>query len=231
MSKKINLHGKSLSLTTYWFIEFQLYGKNFFLFKKYFFLLFFLRKFITKKKLLFLSFFFGLFIKFSIFKKRVYFLISLFKSKKKFDVVLQNIFPVYLFRNKSLLQFTGKIFIFPSFYFSQLFLKDLIFFLLIYKKFNPRKVFNYFLLFLKKKINYLSIVSSRKGIIKKKLVGFKIQLKGRFETTKNSMSKKNLIKFGKLNSTTLENHIVLCEHTFFSKLGSSNLKIWLFYSF
>lgn len=121
--------------------------------------------------------------------------------------------------------FKGKIFIFPNFYFSKFFLKDLIFFLLIYKRLSPRKIFIYFSILLKKNKNYLLINNSKKGIYKKKLIGFKIQLKGKFEITKNAMSKKLLINYGKLRSTTLKNHIIFCEHTFFSKLGSSNLKM------
>lgn len=61
------------------------------------------------------------------------------------------------------------------------------------------------------------------------MVGFKMQLKGRFEITKNSMSKKFLVKFGKISSTTLVDYIVFYEHIFFSKLGLSSLKICLFY--
>lgn len=231
MSKKINLLGKSLALTNYWSYNFQLFGKNFFYFKKYFSLLFYLKKFIIKNKLSYLNFFFTLIINFHVFKEKVQFSISIFKLNNFLTRILCNIFPIWLFQNKYLLLFQGKIFIFPNFYFSQFFLKDLIFFLVIYKRFSPKKIFHYFSLLLKKSKNYLLVNSSKKGIYKKKLIGFKIQLKGKFEITKNAMSKKLSLNYGQPRSTILKNHITFCEHTFFSKLGSSNLKIWLFYDF
>ena len=178
-----------------------------------------------KNKLSYLTFFFTLSINFLVLKEKIYFLISLFRLKHLLNIAFNNIFPVYSFQNKSISDFQGKIVIFRNYYFSQFFLKDLMFFLLIQRKFNPKKIFNYLLILFKKKVNYSLVNISRRGICKKKLIGFKIKLKGKFEITKSSMSKKIMENYGKLKSTTLNSSVVFCEHTFFSKLGSSNIKI------
>jgi hypothetical protein len=93
------------------------------------------------------------------------------------------------------------------------------------KKYNPKKIFSFFSNLLKNNLNSFLVQDSKYGFLKKKLVGFKLYLKGRFEVTKNSMAKKNLVKLGKVNSTDLNIHIISHEHIFFSKLGTSNLKI------
>lgn len=72
---------------------------------------------------------------------------------------------------------------------------------------------------------------TKNGLKNKILCGFKVQLKGRFESTKNSMSKTVNFKVGKINSTNLNSSINFLSYTFYTKLGLSNLKIWLFYKF
>ena len=65
----------------------------------------------------------------------------------------------------------------------------------------------------------------KNGLEQKSLKGFKIQLKGRFEPTKNSMSKSLTVKKGKINSMKLNDSIIFINQIFYTKLGLSNLKI------
>lgn len=79
--------------------------------------------------------------------------------------------------------------------------------------------------FLKKHLEYLIITIGKNGLEQKLLKGFKIQLKGRYEVTKNSMSKSLIIKKGKVNSMKLDNNIAFMNQVLYTKLGLSNLKI------
>lgn len=229
MSKKINLFSKCLALTIYWSYNFQIFSKNFYLFKKYFSIIILLQKLINNKKLFYLNLFLLLKTKIFISKNNFNIHFILFYLKKKWNSFFQFFFSIRLLQDKYFLSLKSKIFVVKNFFFSNFFFSNLIFYLLLEKKFNPKKIFNFFLNLFKNNFNFFLVQDSKNGFLKKKLIGFKVQLKGRFEVTKNSMSKKNLIKLGKVNSTNLNNHIIFYEHIFFSKLGVSNLKIWLFY--
>ena len=205
--------------------NFQVFSKNFFLFKKYFSIIILLQKLINNKKLFHLNFFSILNMKFFITKNYFSVYFTLFKLKKNFNSFFQFFFSFWLLQDKYFLSLKSKIFVVKNFFFSNLFLKNLVFYLLLEKNLNPKKIFNSFYHLLKNNLNCFLIQDSKNGLLNKKLIGFKIQLKGRFEVTKNSMSKKKLIKLGKVNSTNLCTHIIFYEHVFFSKLGVSNLKI------
>nr|YP_009325900.1 ribosomal protein S3 [Vertebrata lanosa]APC24941.1 ribosomal protein S3 [Vertebrata lanosa] len=230
MTKNINLFGKCLGLTTYWSQQFQFYNKNLFFFKKYFFLLNLIKKLIDKKVIFNIEFVFFLYIKFFISKNSLNIYISLYNLKNKLLSKLLNfLFDILNQYNINNLPINIKVFILMNFYLSVQFLKNLIFYLILKNRYTPKKIFNFITHFLKSNFNSSLISISKTGLKKKILLGFKIQLNGRFESTKNSMAKKINLKFGKTNSTSLINHIIFYEHVFYSKLGLSNLKVWLFY--
>lgn len=189
-------------------------------------LLFIIRK-ITNKKL-FNNFKLILFTsrKVLIFKNYVNF----FYSFSKLNTFIFNTFSIFfnvLFKkklNENLLLYL-KVFITKINLFSYEFFKSYISILSLDKKLAPRKIFFSLIHFLKSNMNCSSLSFTKTGLMKKKLRGFKIQLKGRFEATKNSMSKKIFFKSGKVNSTNLEEDVIFYNHVFFSKLGLSNLKI------
>nr|YP_009295190.1 ribosomal protein S3 [Dasya binghamiae]AOH77202.1 ribosomal protein S3 [Dasya binghamiae] len=78
-------------------------------------------------------------------------------------------------------------------------------------------------------MNTNKISLCKKGPQKLILKGYKITLSGRFENTKNPMSKTYTTKNGFITLTSLNNNIDFISKNLYTKLGICNIKIWLFY--
>ncbi len=229
MTKKINPLGKCLALTFFWPNSLQNFGNFFYFVNKYLFiyLLFhhFLVKLMSFKKKYFVNQF-----TFFIFSKL--FLIRF--SNLSFDyfwlAFLNDFFWKFWKSNFLFLPLKVFYFLTKNFYLSADFLWDYLNYLTKNFCFSPKKTFNLLILFLTKNYFHLSLFKSKKGFKIKRFVGFKIKLIGRFESSKNAMSKNIIYKFGKINSSNLQINTNFLTYTFFTKLGVSNLKIWIFYT-
>nr|YP_010620189.1 Ribosomal protein S3 [Dipterosiphonia australica]WAX04225.1 Ribosomal protein S3 [Dipterosiphonia australica] len=226
MAKKINLNGKCFALTKLWANQFQQYGKFNFLFKKYI-LFSYLFKEIISKKFAFNNFFSLMQIKTFIYSHTI--LIKLFISN--FNTFKQ-ISWIYLLWNQNLqkLTFSLVIFLNKKLYFSKEFLEAYLCYLSSNEFNSPKRIFNLINLLLSNHLNKIFVMLTKNGIKNQKFIGFKLQLRGRFEPTKNAMAKCVTLKSGKINSTNLKIKIDFSNYFFYTKLGTSNLKIWLFYS-
>nr|YP_010620235.1 Ribosomal protein S3 [Deltalsia parasitica]WAX04271.1 Ribosomal protein S3 [Deltalsia parasitica] len=230
MAKKLNLSGKCLALSTLWANQFQLYGKFCFFWKNDFFLFLFLTKIFIQKLNLKTEYFITKTQNF-ILASQVFFIFSLLFINNSFFYKFYKFAHLIWQRNISqTFSFHLCFYLEQNQYFSTKFLKSYISYL-IYKKINsPKKIFNLLILLLKKNKSQLILAFEKNGLKKKIFIGFKIQLTGRYESTKNEMASCLLVKNGKINSTNLSVSINFINHFFYTKLGISNLKIWLFYS-
>nr|YP_010620028.1 Ribosomal protein S3 [Symphyocladia marchantioides]WAX04041.1 Ribosomal protein S3 [Symphyocladia marchantioides] len=228
MAKKINSSNKCLALTTLWVNQFQLYNKFSFFSKNEFFLLFIIKFLIIQ-----LNFTKNLITKTQslIFSTQLLLIFSLVSMNNDFFLKLYQLFIGIWNRNfSSRLSFFLLFYVEKNHYLSAQFLKSYILYLITDNVNSPKKIFNLLVLLLTKTKNQSIISISKSGFRKITFIGFKIQLKGRYESTKNEMSNYLFIKDGKNNSTNLNITIDFINHLFYTKLGISNLKIWLFYS-
>nr|YP_010620212.1 Ribosomal protein S3 [Dictyomenia sonderi]WAX04248.1 Ribosomal protein S3 [Dictyomenia sonderi] len=231
MSKKINQSGKCLALTTIWATQLQYYGKYSFPSKNIFFFIFLFVK-IFNKQLVLNSTSFITRVHSFLFPTHINLVFSIpFISTSFFSNFYRFLFLIWNYNVNRLLSLKLDFYLEKNQYFSTSFLKSYILYL-IYNKINsPRKIFNLLILLLKRNKSQLILLISKDGFKISKFIGFKIQLKGRYEITKNEMSSYLLVKNGKINSTNLNIKIHFMNHNFYTKLGTSNLKIWMFYSF
>nr|YP_010199886.1 ribosomal protein S3 [Gracilariopsis tenuifrons]UAD89946.1 ribosomal protein S3 [Gracilariopsis tenuifrons] len=94
---------------------------------------------------------------------------------------------------------------------------------------NPNKVLWQLCQFLETHLNCTKIVYSSRGIRLVNLKGFKIRLVGRFDNTKNQMSKSIQQGYGSLSLMSLKSRVEFASKELYTKLGSCGLQIWLFY--
>nr|YP_010619982.1 Ribosomal protein S3 [Tayloriella tenebrosa]WAX03995.1 Ribosomal protein S3 [Tayloriella tenebrosa] len=230
MAKKINLSGKCLALTTLWISQYQHYGKFSFFSINDFFFLFSLLK-IFNKQLNSNTKYFITKIQNLVLASQIFLIISLtFINNQLFLNFYRFFFSIWKKNISNRLNFQLFLYLEKNQYFSTRFLKSYILYL-VYNKINsPKKIFNLLILLLKKNKFQLISSFSKNGLKKNILIGFKIQLKGRYETTKNEMASQMIVRDGKINSTNLNYTINFVNHFFYTKLGISNLKVWLFYS-
>nr|YP_008994206.1 ribosomal protein S3 [Rhodymenia pseudopalmata]AGO19258.1 ribosomal protein S3 [Rhodymenia pseudopalmata] len=73
------------------------------------------------------------------------------------------------------------------------------------------------------------IINSVKGPLKVQLKGFKIKLTGRFDNSRNQLSKNIVNKMGALPLTSLKSYLEFTSTEIYTKLGTCGLQIWLFY--
>nr|YP_010619959.1 Ribosomal protein S3 [Xiphosiphonia pinnulata]WAX03972.1 Ribosomal protein S3 [Xiphosiphonia pinnulata] len=228
MTKKINLSGKCLALTALWANQFQSYGKFSFFSKNDFFFLFSLIK-IFNKQLNFNTLYFITKTQNFIFSSHIFLIFSLVSLNYAFFIKFHQLFlKIWQHNINSRLSFHFHFYLEKNHYFSTIFLKSYILYLINNKTNSPKKIYNLLILLLKKNKFQSIITISKKGFKQSKFIGFKIQLKGRYESTKNEMASRLFVKDGKINSTNLTNSIYFFNHSFYTKLGISNLKIWLF---
>lgn len=223
MSKKINSSGKYLNITNLSNYQLQYYGKTVSLYKQNFLTTFVLLPLVYKKLFINKTFLNITTLNLISFNNCTFLFLSFSELNKK------NIQCFLLFYENIISSTKINIYLKKNFYLTSAFIKNYIFYLNIKYNYPPKKIFNFLILFLKNSINCSTVFLTSTGLNSKKLIGFKLQLKGRYETTKNSMSKVLVFKVGKINSTKLNSSINFLHYTFYTKLGVSNLKIWLFY--
>lgn len=95
--------------------------------------------------------------------------------------------------------------------------------------YTPKKILAIILFLIKQKINTQQILFTKNGPKKVVLKGYKITLNGRFENSKSNMAKKVTFKNGFVTLTSMNNNIDFINKNIYTKLGTCNLKIWLFY--
>lgn len=95
--------------------------------------------------------------------------------------------------------------------------------------YSLKKIFMLLISLFAKLTNYKKISFLRIGFKKIQVKGFKIQVKGRFENTKNQMAKTINYKFGSLSLVNLENNVYYRKNCLNTKLGSCTVHVWLFY--
>lgn len=223
MSKKISSTSKYLGISRDWFVNFQhygnFYGNFFFSFLNTYNLINLVIRNIFKTNILVLKKQIYLFFKFMELDFKFFYLkgsINLFYYQINF-LLLNN-----FFLNVKLNFFFNKLN-----FFSKQFLEVYLEYLSFYN--SPKKIFNLVTVLLKNQINKTSIFYFNSGLKKIQLKGFKIQLKGRYELSKSTLSKKQFLKFGQVTSNNLNNLLDLLNKDIYSKLGKSTLKIWFFY--
>nr|YP_010620097.1 Ribosomal protein S3 [Periphykon beckeri]WAX04133.1 Ribosomal protein S3 [Periphykon beckeri] len=229
MSKKKNLSGKCLALTSLWTFQFQNYRNSFLLFSKFFFFRFLFKiiflKFLNFKKIYSFSCWY-----FQFFSR---YLLLQFKCKTlNFSLLSDFLGFIYaIWVNNIKTTFSLKLFF--CFEKESTFSSDFLFFYVLYlvneQQFTPKKIFNMLNFMLQSKLDKKIVLFSKNGLILQKFIGFKIQLSGRYEATKNSMAQRVFFNVGKINSTTAKINIYFLNRFLYTKLGISNLKIWLFY--
>nr|YP_009511841.1 ribosomal protein S3 [Gracilaria gracilis]AXI97718.1 ribosomal protein S3 [Gracilaria gracilis] len=94
---------------------------------------------------------------------------------------------------------------------------------------NPNKILWQICILLKKHLGSNKVVYSTRGIHSVYLKGFKVRLVGRFDNTKNQMSKSIQQGSGSLSLISLRNQVEFVQKNLYTKLGSCGLQIWLFY--
>nr|YP_011017705.1 ribosomal protein S3 [Griffithsia okiensis]WQF69528.1 ribosomal protein S3 [Griffithsia okiensis] len=148
-------------------------------------------------------------------------------NMKSYLILLNNINFNFLFTFKKQ---KNKLFLKNEWFYSSFLLKNYINFLFL--KFginNYKKILGILTKLFCSYLNYNQIFYSIYGPKLIILKGFKIQLKGRFENSKNQMTKKIELKSGILSSVNLNSDINYLNNFLFTKLGLWSLKIWLFY--
>lgn len=108
-------------------------------------------------------------------------------------------------------------------------LLDYVYYLITILSYSPKKVLGILSTILYQKLLCLNIIYSKNGPVKIKLKGFKFTLNGCFEHTKLQMSETLELKSGSLTLNTLKNKVDFSSKIIYTKLGSLNFKIWLFF--
>nr|YP_010620166.1 Ribosomal protein S3 [Gredgaria maugeana]WAX04202.1 Ribosomal protein S3 [Gredgaria maugeana] len=230
MSKKINLTGKSLALTSVWTNKSQYYGNFSFKYSKYIHFIFLLNVVFTRQ-LNFNLLYYITQIQYFFFVNQLRIILSSSFLNKNFVYFLKFIYLFWILNFKNFYSFHLQIYLEKTLYFSVEFLKNYIFFLIKKKIKSPKKIFNLLILLLKKNFNKPIVSISKNGLTDNNiLIGFKIQLSGRYESAKSTMANQIFLKFGKITSTNLSFTVKYFSHFFYTKSGISTLKIWLFYN-
>ena len=79
-------------------------------------------------------------------------------------------------------------------------------------------------------LNSKKIVYNNKGPILLRLRGFKIKISGRFDNTRNQMSKMLSNGGGNLPLSKLNSYIEYHNSKIYTNSGLNNLQVWLFYA-
>ena len=100
----------------------------------------------------------------------------------------------------------------------------------LFLNFSPKQIFNLLIIFLKNQLGNTKYVYFNFGFKKVVFKGFKIQLKGRYELTRSTLSKNIFFKYGCVTTNSFNKNFEFLSKIIFSKLGKSSIKIWFFYS-
>jgi ribosomal protein S3 len=98
------------------------------------------------------------------------------------------------------------------------------------KNFSLKKILKRVTFILNSRLNSKKIVYNTKGPIFLKLKGFKIKISGRFDNTRNQMSKTLSNSGGNLPLSKLNSYIEYHNSKIYTNSGLNNLQVWLFYT-
>ena len=225
MSKKSNSLSIRLGIINLWFFTLQNYGNNFnYLFIYFYYYFHYIKHLIHLNKIN--IYFYEFFL-----IKNLFYLIIFLPIENKNHFKLVNSITNFLNKSNSL-KINCTIYFKYNWFTTSFILKFYLFNLINKFNYSPKKIlgflFNFLFNFLNKsKISYLTI-GSQELIFK----GFKIQLKGRYENTKNKMAKSTNLKVGnKLSLININKNIYFLDCNLFSKLGSFSIRLLLFFTF
>lgn len=92
-----------------------------------------------------------------------------------------------------------------------------------------KKLLNYVYITLLKQKSKYKIIYTTYGLKLVQFLGFKIQISGCFDSSKNQMSKTLVYKSGTNSLTKLKNYVEYSKITIYTKFGTCGLKVWLFF--
>jgi hypothetical protein len=98
------------------------------------------------------------------------------------------------------------------------------------KNFSLKKILKRVTFILNSHLNSKKIVYNIKGPIFLRLKGFKIKISGRFDNTRNQMSKTLSNSGGNLPLSKLNSYIEYHNSKIYTNSGLNNLQVWLFYT-
>lgn len=221
MSRKINPISFRLGILQVWSSFFQNYGNSF---QNYFQLL------ALKINVQYLFFYFYKYSKF-------YFLNTYLKINKSF--IYFNFYCLNSVIDEKLIlslpyflkvQFLLKFYILSYFELTNLHLLITYINFLISKNLNFLKIIRDLTLLFSFQISSKRTIMSCKGPLQLILTGFKIYLTGRFDHSRNQMSKCVSKQIGTLPLSSLHNYIEFKQFSANSKLGIIGFQIWIFYT-
>lgn len=102
-------------------------------------------------------------------------------------------------------------------------------YLSIIHNYSPKKITSILVFTLNTQLNHLNIFYTKMGPVVLRLRGFKIVWVGCFETTKLQMAEMFDFKIGLVGVSMLNKYVDFSTQVIHTKLGSVNLKIWLFF--
>ena len=231
MSQKINPVGNKLGILQLWDYKTQLYGRTFNEYTKSIrilnYSLTYLERYLAKTNILIEEFQITKSVHQILIK--VY-LLDLNKSsaEKEYVTSLMNTLSYWLKNIPFKLTFCQRISIEDS---SSLLLINYMRYLLSQKKTTPKKIVQSIYKVINNQRSRIKIVSTTKGLQLVKLIGFKMEFSGCFDSSKTQMAKTLKFNFGSLSLTKLNNYVDYSKTTFFTKFGSCGIKLWLFYDF
>nr|YP_011017797.1 ribosomal protein S3 [Campylaephora sungminbooi]WQF69643.1 ribosomal protein S3 [Campylaephora sungminbooi] len=219
MAQKINPTSIKIGQQSPWITTYQTYGKSLFFFS-YFHTSYFSHIFLLSSLNNF-----AFFPNFFFLHNKIYFFV-------KYDKAINLRFPLIFTYTKNWFFNTPdfKVRFFPisrnlnlasaiSFYFKSLVFRKIVF----------RKILLILINLLSNQLKSSKLVYTKFGVKKVKLKGFKLRLVGRFENSKNQMSKKIEYSEGSLSLLSVNSFNEFFSLNIYSKLGVCNFKVWLFF--
>lgn len=97
------------------------------------------------------------------------------------------------------------------------------------KNCSPKKIFQLIFKVVKNHSYKKKVIYTTKGLQLTRLVGFKLELRGCFESSRTQMTRTLKCNFGSVPLTKLNGYIDYSTSTFFTKFGSCGFKLWFFY--
>lgn len=225
MSKKINPKSLRLGFTQLWLNVIQNYGNTFFIMIKLFYnylkIINIFAIFFKKNEILFTS-------------KEILFynsklIINLWIWKIHYFNYLNKLLKLILYLNLTKSIYIRFYLPNPKKFCYVFILLDYVFYLFTILNYSPRKILGILSLMLYQKLNCLSIIYTKNGPIKIRLKGFKFTINGCFENTKLQIAEVLELKSGSLTLNSLKNKVDFSTKIIYTKLGTLNFKIWLFF--
>nr|QJH88461.1 ribosomal protein S3 [Pterocladia lucida] len=92
-----------------------------------------------------------------------------------------------------------------------------------------KKIISSLVIFLNTQLGLKKVTFLNKGITNVQFIGFKVRISGRFDNSRNQMSKNYVQGFGSLSLICLNNYVEFYNKSIFTKLGVCSFQVWLFY--